>query len=56
VIIREHVKEAYEIRQMAIEIRKTTITQKVAEVFQTEKPKWDTPIPPEYQRHVKVFS
>ena len=40
---------------MAMEIRKTTIAQKMAEVFQTDIPKTDTPIPPEYKRHVKVF-
>jgi hypothetical protein len=42
---------------MAMEIRKTTITQKMAEAFQqTEKLKMDTPIPPEYRKHTKVFS
>jgi hypothetical protein len=33
---------------MAMEVRKTTISQKMAEAFQTDKPKTDTLIPPEY--------
>jgi Reverse transcriptase (RNA-dependent DNA polymerase) len=53
---REHVNEAYEIRQTTMELRKMTIAQKMAEAFQTNKPKMDTPIPPEYKRHEKVFS
>jgi hypothetical protein len=40
---------------MAMELRKMTITQKMAEAFQTDKLKMDTPIPPEYRRHMKVF-
>ena len=36
--------------------RKTTIAQRMAEDFQTNKTKTDTLIPPEYRRHVKVFS
>jgi hypothetical protein len=55
-INQEHVNKAYKIRQMTMEIRKTTITQKMAETFQTDKLKVDTPIPPEYRRHIKVFS
>jgi hypothetical protein len=38
-----------------MEIRKTTIAQKMAEAFKTNKPQADTPIPPKYQRHAKVF-
>jgi hypothetical protein len=53
---REHVEQAYEIRRIAMELRKTTIAQKMAEAFQTDKPKTDTPIPPEYRKHAKVFS
>jgi len=41
---------------MAMKVRKTTIAQKMAEAFQTDKPKMDTLIPLEYQRHIKVFS
>jgi hypothetical protein len=55
-VAQEHVNEAYEIQRMAIQARKTTIAQKMAENFKTDKPKNDTPIPPEYKRHVKVFS
>jgi hypothetical protein len=55
-INQEHVNQAYEIRRLAMEIRKTTITQKMAEAFQTDKPKKDILIPLEYQRHTKVFS
>jgi Reverse transcriptase (RNA-dependent DNA polymerase) len=39
-----------------MELRRMTIAQKMAEAFQTNKPKTDTPIPPEYRRHAKVFS
>jgi hypothetical protein len=46
-ITREHVNEAYKIRCMAIEIRNTTIAQKMAKAFQVAKPKTDTPVPPE---------
>jgi hypothetical protein len=56
VINQEHINQAYEIRWAAMEIRKMTIAQKMAEAFQTDKPKVDTPIPPEYRRHIKVFS
>ena len=38
-----------------MEVRKTTIAQKIAEAFQMDKPKMDTLIPLEYQRHVEVF-
>jgi hypothetical protein len=55
-VSREHVEQAYEIRRIAMELRKTTIAQKMAEAFHTDKPKTETPIPPEYRRHVKVFS
>jgi hypothetical protein len=41
---------------MAMKVRKTTIAQKMAEAFQTDKPKTDTLIPLEYQRHIRVFS
>jgi hypothetical protein len=41
---------------MAMQARKTTIALKMAENFQTDKPKIGTLIPPEYKRHVKVFS
>jgi hypothetical protein len=40
---------------MAMQARKTTIALKMAENFQTDKPKIGTLIPPEYKRHVKVF-
>jgi len=39
-----------------MQARKTTIAQRMAENFQMDKPKTDTLIPPEYRRHVKVFS
>jgi hypothetical protein len=55
-VSQEHVNQAYEIRRLAMELRKTTIAQKMAEAFHTDKPKTETPIPPEYRRHVKVFS
>jgi hypothetical protein len=54
-VAQEHVNEAYEIRCIAMEVRKTTIAQKMAEAFQMDKPKMDTLIPLEYQRHVEVF-
>jgi hypothetical protein len=41
---------------MAMQARKTTIAQRMAENFQTSKLKTDTLILPEYRRHVKVFS
>jgi hypothetical protein len=41
---------------MAMQARKTTIAQKMAENFQTDKPKTETPIPLKYRRHTKVFS
>jgi hypothetical protein len=41
---------------MAMQARKTTIAQKMAEAFKTDKPKNDAPVPTEYRRHVKVFS
>jgi Reverse transcriptase (RNA-dependent DNA polymerase) len=53
---REHVNEAYKIRWMTMELRKTTIAQKMAEAFQMDKPKTDTLIPLKYKRHAKVFS
>jgi hypothetical protein len=49
-VAQEHVGEAYEIKRMAMQARKTTIAQRMAENFQT-----NTLIPPEYRRHVKVF-
>jgi hypothetical protein len=52
----EHIGEAYEIQRMAMQARKTTIAQRMAGNFQTDKPKNETPIPPEYRRHTKVFS
>jgi hypothetical protein len=55
-VTQEHLKQAYKIKRMAMQARKTTIAQRMAENFQTDKPKTDTPIPPEYRRHVKVFS
>jgi hypothetical protein len=55
-VSQEHVNQVYEIRRLAMELRKTTIAQKMAEAFKTNKPQADTPIPPEYQRHTKVFS
>jgi hypothetical protein len=54
-VSQEHVNQAYEIRRLAMELRKTTIAQKMAEAFHTEKPKTETPIPPEYRKHTKVF-
>jgi Retroviral aspartyl protease len=56
IVAQEHIEQAYKIRQMAMEVRKLTIAQKMAEAFQnTDKPKTNTPIPPEYCRH-KVSS
>jgi Reverse transcriptase (RNA-dependent DNA polymerase) len=55
-VAQEHVNEAYEIQRMAMQARKTTIAQKMAEAFKTDKPKNDAPVPTEYRRHVKVFS
>jgi hypothetical protein len=55
-VAQEHVNEAYEIQWMAMQARKTTIAQKMAEAFKTDKPKNDAPVPAEYRRHVKVFS
>jgi hypothetical protein len=55
-INQEHLNQVYEIRRTAMEIRKTTFAQKMAEKFQVDKPKMDNPIPPEYKRHIKVFS
>ena len=55
-VSQEHVNQVYEIRRLAMELRKMTITQKMAEAFHTDKPKTETPIPPEYRRHAKVFS
>jgi Retroviral aspartyl protease len=55
-VTQEHVNEAYEIQWMAMQARKTTIAQKMAEAFKINKPKKDTPVPAEYRRHVKVFS
>jgi hypothetical protein len=52
-VSQEHVNQAY---WLAMELRKTTIVQRMAEAFKTKKPQADTPIPPEYQRHAKVFS
>jgi hypothetical protein len=54
-VTQEHVNEVYEIQWMAMQARKTTIAQKMAEAFKTDKPKNDTPVPAEYRRHVKVF-
>jgi hypothetical protein len=54
-VSQEHVNQAYEIRRLAMELRKTTIAQKMAEAFHTDKPKTETLIPPEYRRHMKVF-
>jgi hypothetical protein len=47
-VAQEHVNEAYKIGHMAMKVRKMTIAQKMAEAFQIDKPKTDTPIPPEY--------
>jgi hypothetical protein len=55
-VAQEHVNEAYEIQRMAMQARKMTIAQKMAEAFKTDKPKNDAPVPAEYRRHVKVFS
>jgi Retroviral aspartyl protease len=55
-ITQEHVSEAYEIQRMAMQARKTTIAQKMAEAFKTDKLKNNTAIPTEYRRHAKVFS
>jgi hypothetical protein len=41
---------------MAMQARKTTIAQKMAEAFKTNKPKTDAQVPTEYRRHAKVFS
>jgi hypothetical protein len=51
-----HVNEVYEIQRMVMQARKTTIAQKMAEAFKTDKLKNDTPVPAKYRRHVKVFS
>jgi hypothetical protein len=55
-INQEHLNQVYEIQCTAMKIRKTTFAQKMAEKFQIDKPKIDNPIPPEYKRHIKVFS
>jgi hypothetical protein len=55
-VAQEHVNEVYEIQRMAMQARKTTIAQKMAKAFKTDKPKNDALVPAEYRRHVKVFS
>ena len=48
------------LQEVAVEdetLRKTTIAQKMVDKYHTtQTPKTDTIIPPEYQRHTKVFS
>jgi Retroviral aspartyl protease len=55
-VAQEHVNEVYEIQRMAMQARKTTIAQKMAEAFKTDKLKNNAPVPAEYRRHIKVFS
>jgi hypothetical protein len=60
-ISREHEQEAYNIRRLYLEqqeqIRKVTIAQQMAEkYYEDHKEENPRDIPPEYQRHVQVFS